>query len=80
MSDQTLAFIGVILAWVSREIIPLYLKNRKPNSIPPTGSSCRAATSDDVARLERQVETLAKVVGEVRDWMLQEIGKASKNR
>lgn len=85
MSSELVGLVGLILAWASREVIPVYLKQRSktPSSRPPPmkcADHSDLATKEDISRLEAQVKDLSASMSVVRDWMNQEIGRRSKDR
>jgi hypothetical protein len=48
MDDELVALVGLVLAWISREIIPIYQKHRAK----------KLAAKEDIERLERKIDRI----------------------
>ena len=81
MTDlEAYPILVLILAWISREVIPLYMK-KKPQGVDSYRSKAGLATKEDILNIERRLTVFGDDLKEVRDWMLISKGReeAKKN-
>lgn len=68
----------LLLQLLVKEILPVYFKARgKSPSAPPSSNGTMPASKGDMLHLSQRMDKLESTVGEIRDWMLLEKGKAS---
>lgn len=61
MTPDQWAIIGIIFAWLMREVVPPYLKSKRGDDV---------ATKSDILHLEHRVTSLETTMHEVRDWVI----------
>lgn len=69
MTPDQWAIIGIVFAWLMREVIPPYLRSKRGDDI---------ATKADILHLEQRVTSLEVTMREVRDWTIVQQAKERK--